>query len=245
MARQQHLRKAPITEALIDIRVKLPAGGNDPNKIRSLHEKIKDQFPQEKEIRHFEMEFQSGPPPEQKTRSSHTGYRYDSSDGHRVLQAKVDGFTFSRLRPYENWESLREEAKSMWELYCEVLQPEEVVRVATRYINEIVIPGPLIDFDHYLTMPPSIPKTLPQVLAGFFTRIVVPHKDKKVNVIITQAFEPGGNPDKISVILDIDVISGEPLHLKDDIWGMIDSLRDIKNQVFFESITERAAELFT
>lgn len=244
MAGQRHLRKAPITEALIDIRVKLPAGKNDPIQIRSLREKIKDQFPQEKEIRHFEMEFQSGPPPEQKTKSSHIGYRYDSSDGHRVLQAKIDGFTFSRLRPYENWENLREEAKSMWELYCRVLQPEAVVRVATRYINEIVIPGPLIDFDHYLTTCPPIPRTLPQALAGFFTRIVVPHKEKKVDVIITQAFEPGGNPERISVILDIDVINRESLQMNDDIWGTVDSLRDIKNQVFFESITERTAELF-
>src|SRR2546427_401238 len=111
MARERHLTKAPITEALIDIRVKLPADKQDLKLIKTFAQEVQKQFPgqfpDEKELRDIQMMFEVGPPPRQKTESSHVGYRYDSKDGKRVIQTKLGGFTFSWLKPYENWEVLR------------------------------------------------------------------------------------------------------------------------------------------
>ena len=244
MTRQRHLRRAPITEALIDLRVKLPAEKQNPTLIQDLHNKIREQFPQEKEIRDFQVEFEVGPPPHQKTKSSHVGYRYDSHEGRRVVQAKIDGFTFSWLKPYEDWGSLRREAHAMWVLYRELMQPDAITRVATRFINQIEIPGPLIDFDHYLTAAPVIPKALPQVLGSFLTRLVVPDERNQITAIITQMFQPGANKQAIPVVLDIDVFKEKLFENENDAWDTIESLRDFKNLAFFDSITEKTTELF-
>jgi len=244
MARQRHLNNAPITEALIDLVVKLPIETKDVSRIRSLHERIRERFPQEKEMQHIEYQFEIGPPRKEKTTSSPLGYRYDSADGRQVVQAKLNGFTFSWLKPYETWEVLRREAFSMWQLYQEIMKPEAIIRVATRYINQIEIPEPLTDFDDYLTAGPVVPKALPQVLTSFFTRIVVPDEENQMTAVITQAFQLGAKSNVVPVILDIDVSKEKLFANQSDAWDTIDSLRSFKNLIFFDSITEKTAELF-
>ncbi|TKS60232.1 MAG: TIGR04255 family protein [Nitrospira sp.] len=252
MARERHLAKAPITEALIDIRVKLPLDKQDPTYIKVFNQEMQKlfpgQFPQEKELRDVQMMFEIGPPPRQETKSSHVGYRYDSEDGKRVIQTKLDSFTFSWLKPYENWEVLRRNAYTMWQVYRDLMKPEAITRIATRFINQIEIPGPLIDFDDYLTAAPVIPKALPQAYSSFLTRMAIPDEKNQVMIIITQAFQQGVNPKMISVVIDIDVFMEKLFENQTEswdtmAWDTIDSLRAIKNRVFFESITETTAGL--
>jgi uncharacterized protein (TIGR04255 family) len=252
MARERHLNKAPITEALIDIRVKLPADRQDPTCIKSFTQNINKpfpgQFPEEKELRDVQMKFEIGPPPRQETQSSHVGYRYDSKDGKRVIQTKLDGFTFSWLKPYETWEVLRKDAYAAWQVYRDLMKPEAITRVATRFINQIEIPGSSIDFNDYLTAAPVIPTELPQAYSSFLTRMAIPDVANQVMIIITQAFQQGVNPQVIPVVIDIDVFMEKLFENQGESWDRmawqnIDSLRSIKNRVFFESITETTAGL--
>ena len=252
MARERHLTKAPITEALIDIRVKLPADKQNPTLIKALTTEIQKQFPgqfpEEKELRDLQMMFEVGPPQRQETKSSHVGYRYDSKDGKRVIQAKLDGFTFSWLKPYETWEVLREDAHAAWQVYRDLMKPEAITRIATRFINQIEIPEPLTDFDDYLTAAPVIPKALPQAYSSFLTRMAIPDQINQVMIIITQTFQQGVTPKVIPVVIDIDVFMEKLFENQAEswdtmAWDKIDSLRAIKNRVFFESITETTAEL--
>jgi len=244
MARYRHLNRAPITEALIDIRVKLPPEKQDPRIIQPLHDRIRQHYPDQKQIQEIKYEFKVGPPNTQTTTANHLGYRYTSADGLRVIQATINGFTFSRLKPYENWENLRGEAYPLWELYQETVRSEVFTRVATRFINVLEIPGPTIDLDDYLTAAPIIPKTLPQVYAGFFSRIVVPDEKTQTTAIVTQAFEPGSNPQITPIILDVDVFKVKQFANEADVWATIDSLREVKNRIFFDWITEKTAKLF-
>ena len=252
MARERHLAKAPITEAVIDIRVKLPADKQDPVHLKTFTQEIQRQFPgrfpEEKELRGLQMMLEVGPTPRQETKSSHVGYRYDSKDGKRVIQTKVDDFTFSWLKPYDTWEAFRSDAYSAWQIYRDLLNPDAITRVATRFINQIEIPGPAFDFDHYLTAAPPIPKGLPQAYAGFFTRMAIPDEENHVMVLITQSYQPGIDPAVVPVLLDIDVFRENLFENQGPSWDTlawqtIDSLRAIKNKAFFESITEKAAQL--
>src|SRR2546422_577602 len=174
MAKPRHLSKAPITEALIDLRVKLPAETRNVAFIETIHEQIKNYYPEKKQLLEHRFEFHSGPPPPEKTATNHVGYRFTSDDGQQVIQAGINGFTFSRLKPYDTWEKLREEAYQVWKVYESALHPEAITRVATRFINQLDLPGPNMDFDDYLTAAPVVPKTLPQAMSSFFTRILVP-----------------------------------------------------------------------
>lgn len=252
MARMRHLTKAPITEALIDIRVKLPADKQDLKLFKTFTQEIQKrfpgQFPEEKELRDVQMMFELGPPPRQETKSSHIGYRYDSKDGKRVIQTKLDGFTFSWLKPYDNWEVFRRDAYAAWQVYRDLMKPEAITRIATRFINQIELPGPHIDFDDYLTAAPVIPKALPQAYSSFLTRMAIPDEKNQVMIVITQAFQQGINPMVVPVVIDTDVFMEKVFENQTDswdkmAWDILDSLRAIKNRIFFESITETTAGL--
>ena len=78
----------------------------------------------------------------------------------------MDGFTFSRLKPYETWENLRDEAYRLWQKYREITSPE-IIRVALRYINKLEFPLPIKNFSDYLTAAPIVPAELPQGVSSF------------------------------------------------------------------------------
>jgi uncharacterized protein (TIGR04255 family) len=99
-----------------------------------------------------------------------------------------------------------------------------------------------------LTAAPVIPKALPQAYSSFLTRMAIPDEKNQVVVIITQAFQPGVDPKMIPVLIDIDVFMEKLFESQTEFWDTmawdrIDSLRAIKNRVFFESITETTAGL--
>ena len=57
--------------------------------------------------------------PLQKAQFQVDGYVFTSADGKQVVQYRLDGFTFSRLRPYTRWEEVFAEAqKVMGHIRC-------------------------------------------------------------------------------------------------------------------------------
>jgi uncharacterized protein (TIGR04255 family) len=64
-------------------------------------------------------------------------------------------------------------------------------------------------------------------------------------VILTQAFEGAAGDGRYPVTLDIDAFRDREFDPTDaNIWTFLEELRGLKNRVFFESITERTAELY-
>ncbi|MGC2519447.1 MAG: TIGR04255 family protein [Burkholderiales bacterium] len=242
----QHLDKAPIVEALIDFRIK-PREGLTFADLEPLRRRIQSRYTTFTQARVLKAEIgiKEGvfvPP-----NASHTliGFRCESLDKRYVLQAHVDGFTVSRLRPYETWAVLREEAKWLWDAYVEVVKPSSVLRTAVRYINRLEITVPC-DFDEYLTCAPRIPVKLPQLYAGFVSRVVVPYEEGGIQMVITQALEPFiPETMKSPIILDIDVFLEQVLDVaQGGYWETLETLRVLKNKAFFGSITDKAVELY-
>jgi len=244
LAEYQILRRAPITEALIDIRVKLTPD-LDVRQIESIYESIKPDYPQKQEQRLSQVEVEQKPGEGLiKSSTKINGYRYISSDKKRIAQARLDGFTFSRLHPYTTWEDLRSEAYKLWLLYKQVTTPELITRVALRYINNLNIPMPIKDFSDFLTAPPQVPEELPQGVSSFITRVVIHEPTIGTNAIITQALEQIAT-DVVPIILDIDVfkLQSEGIEEK-EAWDTIEKLRNFKNQIFFKSITNKLKEMY-
>lgn len=65
------------------------------------------------------------------------GIAYRSVDGLHIAQTRRDGLSLSRLRPYTDWDPVFDEMWRTWIAYRDVLGPERVKRVSTRYINQI------------------------------------------------------------------------------------------------------------
>lgn len=245
MAKQTHLEKAPITEALIDIRIKIREDLT-VKQIESIYNSISDQYPDKKARRKWEgkFEFKKGEPPVSSGAETIDGYIFTSNDKKQIFQARLDGFTFSRLKPYETWEQLRDEAHRLWHIYKEVTSPE-ITRVALRYINKMEIPRSSMDFSEYLIAAPIVPEGLPQGVSSFLTRVVIHEPTIDAAAIITQALEQVVNPNLIPIILDIDVFKQKSEGISEkDTWDTLEKLRHFKNKIFFESITETTKEIF-
>lgn len=239
-------RNAPITEALIDIRVQ-PAQDASTAKIEEYHNFIRVEYPEKQKRTMWEgsFELKEEKEPLTKTRSQVIGYLFKSADGKQAVQFRLDGFTFSKLRPYTRWEEMFDEAKRLWGVYRIHAKPVRVNRLATRYINSIEIPSKKFDYDDYFKMAPKIPPELPQLLSHFFTRLVIPFPDEGVAAIITQT--PSEKPDPINsaVILDIDVFKEVSLSPDDEkIDEILAILREVKNRIFFGIIEEKTKDLF-
>ena len=239
------LTKAPITEALLDIRVKL-SPDFDLKVIDSIYQEIQEFYPKRQEQRLSQVHFEFKLGTESiGSKSKINGYRYLSDDDKKILQARLDGFTFNRLSPYTTWEDLRQEAYRLWLLYKKITSPI-ITRVALRYINNLRIPVPMKEFGEYLKAPPTVPEALPQGVTSFLTRINIYDPELNGNAIITQALEPTGSEQtSFPVILDIDVFRIQSKGIGEkEAWDLLDKLRHFKNKIFFESITDKLLEVY-
>jgi uncharacterized protein (TIGR04255 family) len=245
MAKPQHLSKAPIAEALIDIRATLPSHTRDLKHLAGLADHFPSEYPDKKTIQElkYKVKFE-GERPEPRTTQQQLGFRFASSDNKHVIQAALGGLVFSRLPPYEEWSLLRDEAKRVWKVYADHMRPENITRVATRYVNKLELPGPHVNFDDYLNYIPKVPKALPQLLAGFFSQIVVPDPQSDCTAIVTHMYRPSQKGSEVTVILDIDVFRERLVTAEDDIWSTLEQLRNFKNLIFFDSITEECVRLY-
>lgn len=244
-----HFPNAPITEALIDIRVKLPPQ-TDLAKLAVFHEAIKQRYPAKQERvswrGHLEVKASTVAQVSQSVAGGPDGYLFTSADGRQVIQARLDGFTFSRLKPYDKWESLRDEARELWQHYIRIASPETVTRIALRYINRIEIPLPIRDFKEYILTTPEIAPDLPQGLGSFFMRLVIPDAQAQAVAIVTETVEPvDESSNQLPLIFDIDVFRTTAFDVEGKaLWETLDQLHDLKNDIFFKSITPKAKELF-
>ncbi|MET0091670.1 MAG: TIGR04255 family protein, partial [Candidatus Thiodiazotropha sp.] len=173
MIAKRHLPHAPIKEAIIDIQVALP----EKVKIEALNSRYAEfagQYPRHETLQRGEFGFHSndGEPPRLTIGHTVVGYRYTSEDARRVVQFRMDGFTFSRLEPYDTWEEMKEEAIRLWEIYAKSVSPNPITRIATRYVNLLKLPINT-ELKGYLRAPPTVPEGLNQELSSFLTRIEI------------------------------------------------------------------------
>ena len=245
MPTQRHYPKAPITEAIIDIRVELPEG-TSVAALEKVHEGLETAYPTKKNRIVAEIRGQIGDRgAAAAARSTHDGYLFTSWDEKQVFQARLDGFTMSRLAPYESWEPLRNEAQRLWNVYRSVAKPTKVARLAVRYVNRLDLPLPVRDLKDYLRTVPEVSPDLPQNLAGYFMQLRIPQEDIQSLLLLSQAIIDPAKPGVASIVLDIDVFRVEELPTGEQgVWDFLEVLRNRKNQLFEACITDKARELF-
>lgn len=245
MPTQRHYPKAPITEALIDLRVDLPEGTGIGDLDR-VHAGVEAAYPTKKNRIYAEVHGQIGH--QGTTAAAHSkqiGYVFTSQDGRYIFQARLDGFTMSRLAPYERWEPFRDEARRLWDVYRSVVKPTKVTRLAVRYVNRLDLPLPVVDLKQYLRTVPEVSPDLPQDLAGYFMQLRIPQDDIKSLLLLNQAIIDPARPGVASVVLDNDIFRVDDVPTDEQgVWDFLEVLRQRKNDVFEASITDQARELF-
>lgn len=237
--------RPPIAEAILDIRLDL-LNPLEIQRLSTLDGEFSSAYPNKKELFVFEggIQFDSKEPPKALATSGRVaGYIHSSADGRQLVQVRLDGFSFHRLRPYTDWISFRTEARRLWDLYRMKIEGARITRTALRYVNRIDIPLPIGDFKEYFQTTPEIAPNLPQGLSEFFMRLVIPNIEIQAVAIITETMQKPKDS-RLPFILDIDVINSEILELGDEkTWETLETLRGFKNKIFNESLTQKTKEL--
>lgn len=241
-----HYGKAPITEALIDIRVELSPELRFED-LQAVKKHVSSDYPREETRNLAEGMIQFGPSLQASAQQKPWGLMFRNESNNQVLQVRLDGFTFSRLEPYQDFEHLKAEARRLWDIYRELVRPKKITRVAVRYINQLNIPGTIVEPEDYLNTYPHLASQLPAELRDFgpyLMRLPVYQHDLKGVLVLNEAMTPPKMPDTISMVLDLDLYVEMPrVNNEEELWAFFDRLRDRKNLYFEACITDKTREL--
>lgn len=245
-------KKPPVLEALIDVRIDALPTDKLPH-LDSLHKVLRQEYPNKKIRYQFAggVQIEGDRVVQSPASSGPFGYRFESEDGRRIVQFRLDGFTYNRIKPdpeeeWPGWDKIKNEARQAWDVYKDALDLSEVTRLAVRYINQIVIPEQSIELYDYFTAPPRISPDLPyQDIENFSSSVTIKIPTHKALALLQHYPAPQQYPGAIAIALDIDIFRSERLTLNTFcMWEFLDQLRDLKNTIFETSLLPRTKELF-
>lgn len=239
-----HYPHAPITEAIIDLRV-APREGITTEELFRARDTEEVSYPLVNKVVAAVGQMEVGGRTSASVRSEQIGHKFTTGDGKYIWQARMDGMTLSRLAPYESWGPFRDEARRLWSRYRDIVRPQQIERLAVRYINRIDIPAADKELADYLRTLPEVSADLKHPLTGFFLQLRLSQHDLKAESIINETIVPPPEPGLFSVVLDVDLFrSEEPPQSEEDVWAYFEQLHVRKNEIFEACLTARARELF-
>jgi uncharacterized protein (TIGR04255 family) len=243
-----HLKRAPITEALLDIQAELHPDGLSEAALAEFRARVSTAFPEERPMHHLQLRVEVGEPGKADAATSqHTVGRIFWSTNHkRAVQARPNGFSVNHVGDYTEWADLKADAERYWADYLAIAHPVRVVRCAVRFINRIdVLTGD--DLSKHLRTRPELGDELPSHMEDYFMRIVIPFPPNR-RAAITQAtlpIETGGTSGKRSLLLDIDAFVETSLAPEaPELWQEFEELRIVKNRCFFQSLQPETWEAY-
>lgn len=243
-----HLTKAPVKEAIVDIRI-APTSQIDPAKLHALHKLFVAEYPDAQARNKIAGVFSFAAKPGEKSAAEIKddgidGYVFRSADKLNIVQMRLDGFSYSRLAPYTKWSEIQAEASRLWDIYAKAAGTFAVTRVAMRYINLLPIEGSLNDLNKFIEKPPVMPAALESKLFGYLEQNFLNDTHDGFQAILIQAVQPPVPPTAFEYILDIDVFLQSPKIPIEAVWGTLEKLRDYKNRIFFNTLKKETWERF-
>ncbi len=248
-----HFENAPIVEALITVELQ-PLADDPMLAVQTAAQALNPDYPAPEPLNQFQVQvqfgvnLQAGAVPQQSSRHDPMfGFRIASADKRQLVVFRRNGFSFSRLPPYERWSSFRDEARRLWNLYRSAAGTVRITGFGLRYINRLFIPlqEPV---ERYLRVYPEIPSDpdgSSPTIYDMYMRVNRMLEEPAGHLIIQQAMLPMERPDFVTISLDFDLRFPTPAGCSDDyVWGTLESARNKKNQLFIDSMTPTFLETF-
>lgn len=240
-----HLTKAPIVEAVIDIRI-APKGEFDEDKVLSFLKARLPDYSDQKKTSLKSLKIVVG----KKSQApiiedlGYVGIKVKSKKEPYIAQFNKEAFVLSRLFPYNKWDLFMKEALRLWQLYCELFNPEETQRIGVRFINKIDAKETLVELkDYYENAPDSIKNTTWPILNFIHKDTYQPLVSYIVSVIRT--VKQGSVKSGAGLILDIDVIMNKKFpNSLGTIEKHLNVMKWLKNKTFFSSIKPSIIERY-
>jgi uncharacterized protein (TIGR04255 family) len=236
--KQTLLKQAPIKDAIFEVLLDFPKKV-DTAFLESFENFIREKFPNPSPIVQLTGSLTAG---DSTISKEFIGRSYFSTDKNSSIQIRKNGFAFLiSNQTYKNWQDFKDQAFYYFLQFYDYTNPEKITRYSLRYVNQIKIKSDEIVKDFVKVFPSMGDYDYP--VTDLFLRMELANKDLNAIGIITEIIQPP-NQNEINIFFDIDVIRNIAEIKIEDLDSGFDELRVFKNQLFFDSLTDKAETLF-
>lgn len=242
------LKKAPIVEALLDVGVANPPSVTS-DQLEALHKELEEDYPKVDKIPFPYLQIggvAGGTLPLPPQTPAVRGFRFSADDGETMVQSRIDGFTFNNVGRYKDWSFFSERAIAAWRKYRKAFGDGPIIRVALKYVNLIRCPldGDRVSLEEYFTVAPKAPLGVGFPMSNFLSQVQLETPDK-IQCIWTFTRHLPPEAEFFKVLLDIDVfVQDRDALTQQSIESLLATLRKLKNELFFHSLTAKGLCLF-
>lgn len=235
----EHLSKAPILEAVLDVRVSedrlLPLVD-----LEAFINSLANRYPVvEKDLADEGDEGSTADSP----RAREQGYIASNQENTAAAQARVYGFVFNRLKPYPTWEEFRDEARTLWEQFVKCFPDLKPESIGLRYINRIELDvDPTGERRLLKAWPLPDDSPIARKPGRYFMRMDMPTVYEGIDASLMHALELTKGGEHTVLILDHNVRARGDLD-QSNIWSRFETLRMVKNDLFFSVLTSYTIDL--
>lgn len=196
-------KKPPVAEAVCEFQF-LGAKEWDWTIPGLLYQEIKQEFPQKRQEKAFEI---SIAPQEGRVQQSLAGslskMQFVREDNSAMVQVGPDLLSVNVSAPYPGWETFDALIRKQFEIYRKAAQPNGFKRIGLRYINKIVFPTGGIETTEYFHYYPRLPETVAQMHGPFSMRVLHGYDDER-DVLNLQMGHLPPMGENLAIALDLD-----------------------------------------
>lgn len=243
------LSSPPIVEAVVDIDCDMPPGQDLAALEAAARDAFRQHYPKFRTvIRHEgQIELPEDSLPELSARRGIQALQFLQDDEKQLVQVRARGFSLNRLAPYSTLDDYLPEIERTWRLFLSLGSPIQIRVVRLRYINRIELPMTegRVELGDYLKVSPQLPDDTGLTSAGFFNQHAAVEAGTGNTVNIILATQPPQN-DMLPIIFDITAEATGTAEPQPWAWilSRIESLRSLKNRIFWNTLTDRCLNLF-
>lgn len=238
----------PITEAVIGINFAEVLSESDMKELRA---RLSPHYPVLQPIENLSLNLEIGVNRDkQKTANTQvlteTAYRLGTSDMSELVVLQPRTVVISQMAPYPGWDYFYARFIRDWKLIRRALGFREVSRIGVRFINRIDIPfeGQVVHHENYLDLYPKVTDKFGP-LTAYAVQAQVFMEDLRCRLTLNSAAVPSPLLNTASFLLDQDISREVDVPQTDEgIFELLNQIRVRKNEVFEESVTNKARSLF-
>ncbi len=226
------LKNAPIVEAVIQFN----APPTKPLEPAELKLAIQPKFGDAKITDQMQLEAGITDSPtgmELRHKSQWDGLRITSEDRRHICQWKRNSLIFSRLAPYEDWDTFLASALPFWEAYQEIHAPEVIEGIGVRFISQIELKSNQKVSD-FVTKPPPPLRGIGLRSESFFHQDTIPVTGYPYEIRLIRTMQRAADAAVKESILVVDIdVSTTVATMFNELERTLREIRFLKNKVFF------------
>lgn len=171
-------------------------------------------------------------------------YLYCTVDQKIKLEISEDTITYIDESPYQGWDNFKGSALKSLSALSEILSNIEIVRTSIRFINRFSFDNFDNPQDYFRTLiSGSEDNPLPFPLRQYGFRLLMDVPDSDIYSIVNQNVE-NLRTNSYIYVFDIDVLDRQQLIFNiETLAENMETLRGVKNEIFFGNVTQKTLDL--